>query len=79
MYDYDKLLDLICDKIHYVKTKDGYEYRGLLMNYYNGNIVMFTENGIVHEQYRNIEEMRPTKKISSKLQEMLEKAKKDND
>lgn len=79
MYDYDKLLDLIYDKVHYVKTKDGYEYRGLLINYYNGNVIMFTENGIVHEQYRNIEEMRPTKKISSKLQEMLEKAKKDND
>lgn len=79
MYDYNKLFDFACDKFYYVKTRDDYEYSGLLMNYYGGNIVMFTKNGIVHEQYRNIDVMRPTKKVSSELQEILEKVKKNND
>jgi hypothetical protein len=35
---------------------------------------MLTENGIVHEQYKNIETMRPTRKISDKFQEILEGA-----
>lgn len=79
MYDYNKLFDFACEKLYYVKLKDGYECRGLLMNYYGGNIVMLTEKGIVHEQYKNIETMLPTKKIPSELQEVLEKAKKNND
>jgi hypothetical protein len=74
MYDYDKLFSFVCEKLYYVKLKDGYEYRGLLMNYYGGNIVMFTENGIVHEQYKNIETMRPTRKVSDKFQEILKGA-----
>jgi hypothetical protein len=74
MYDYNKLFDYAYEKLHYVRTKDGYEYRGLLMNYYNGNIIMLTENGIVHEQYKNIETMRPTRKVSDKFQEILKGA-----
>ena len=79
MYDYNKLFDYACEKLYHVKFKDGYEYRGLLMNYYSGNIVMLTEKGIVHEQYHNIESMYPTKKISENFEKMLEGAKKNND
>lgn len=73
-YNYDILFDYACDKCYCVQTKDWYEYRGLLMNYHGGDIVLLTPNGIVHEEYKNIKVMRPIKKIPLELEEVLKLA-----
>jgi hypothetical protein len=74
-YDYNKLFEYACDKLYCVSFKDGRIYKGLLMNYYGGNIVLLTERGIVHEIYRNIESIMPTHKVSDNFKKILEDCK----
>lgn len=53
---------LACDK-YYIIEYDHYGYKqtvkGLLLNYYNGNIVLLADEGIYHLKYKDIIFMEP--------------------
>lgn len=80
-YDTNLLFEKACDKIYYVELDEEYKNRsllGLLLNYYGGNIILFTENGIAHIPYHNIKVMLPTKHVSDELKKILNECVKKN-
>jgi hypothetical protein len=82
MYNYQKLFDYACDKLYVIETKCFNTYKGLLLNYSYGNVVLLTEKGIVHLTKGDIYMMHPTKRVSEEFQKVLDDAKiklKEND
>ena len=56
----------VCDKNYIVEYNHyGYEntIKGKLLNYYSGNIVLLTEDGIYHLKYKDIIYMAPIKEV----------------
>ena len=52
----------VCDR-YYIIDYNHYGYtltvKGFLLNYYNGNIVLLSEDGIYHLKYKDIVFMKP--------------------
>lgn len=57
MYKY--LDKYTCDKCYYVETKNHGVFRGYMLNYNWGNIVMLSPKGIVHMPYSEISVLKP--------------------
>ena len=73
------ICEYACDR-YYVIDYNHYGYvstvKGLLLNYYNGNIVLLSEDGIYHLKYKDIVFMKPVNipsldKFSPKYKELL--------
>lgn len=45
---YKDLSKYVCDKYYYVETRTNGNYKGYMLNYDFGNIVMLTSIGILH-------------------------------
>lgn len=73
-YKYQMLFDWACDKCYYIETTDYIVYRGVLLNYCNGNIVLLSTKGIVHLPYSEVHRMYPLSKIPFELEEVLKSA-----
>lgn len=56
----NKLNDFVCNKFYMVDIGNSIE-KGLLLDYIHGNIVLLTENGIVHIKQKDIYFMKPIK------------------
>ena len=63
-----------CDKCYYIETTDYIVYRGVLLNYCNGNIVLLSTKGIVYLPYSEVHRMYPLSKIPFELEEVLKSA-----
>lgn len=74
-YNYDILFDYACDKCYYIETTDYLAYRGVLLNYHGGTIVLLSTKGMVHLPYSEIYRMYPLSKIPFELEEVLKSAK----
>ena len=73
-YNYQTLFYYACDKCYYVETSYYAVYRGILLNYNNGNIVLLSTKGMVHLPYNEIYRMYPLSKIPFDLEEVLKSA-----
>ena len=51
-----------CDK-EYIAETDDFKFRGILLNYNSGNVVLYNENDetICHIPYRDLKTLRPIK------------------
>lgn len=62
-----KLNDYICNKFYILEFKDGdgneYFTRGVLLDYANGNVKLFAEEGLYCVRYDNILLMKPAKNV----------------
>lgn len=79
------ICEYVCGRYYAIDyNHNGYTsiVKGLLLNYYNGNIVLLAENGIYHLKYKDIVFMKPIEphmdKLSKEFKEMLESFKGDN-
>ena len=57
----------VCDKYYAIQyNHDGYKstVKGLLLNYYSGNVVLLSEDGIYHLKYQDIVFMKPVNTLS---------------
>ena len=61
--DYKNYFIDCCDKKYFVETKEGYTFKGLMLNYNCGNIVLYNEENktICHISYNDIRTLRPIK------------------
>lgn len=84
-----KAFDYACGKYHiviYDRGHVGYKQRahahGLLLNYVNGKIVLLSDKGIYHLNYKDVIFMKPIEppldELSEEFKEVLESFKKDN-
>lgn len=71
MISYKNLDKYICDRVYRVETKDHGVFKGLLINYYWGNLVLLTVKGVVHLEYKDIAFMAPVKP-NDELQKMID-------
>ena len=87
MFDMSKVCEYVCDRYYHVtydRDAIGREKfaQGLLLNYYDGNIVLLSEKGIYHIKYNDIIFMEPIEprmdKLSEDFKELLESFRKDN-
>lgn len=53
-----------CDKTYIAVTLDGFSFKGILLNYNSGNIILFNEKDetICHIPFKDLETLRPAKK-----------------
>lgn len=70
MIKYKNLDKYICDKVYQVETKEYGIYKGYLLNYNYGNLVLLTISGVVHLRYKDITFMAPCRP-SEKLQKII--------
>lgn len=76
----------VCDKYYLIEY--GYQNftstaKGLLLNYYGGNIVLLAEEGIYHIKYKDIRFMKPIKtlqldKLNEEYQKLIKLIQEDN-
>ena len=79
MKDIFKAFDYACHKFYYVVYKR-YEFEqrveGLLLNYNGGNIVLLSESGIYHINYKDVIFMKPfdppVDRLSEEFNSLLE-------
>lgn len=67
LIDESEICAQVCDKNYIVEYNHcGYEniIKGKLLNYWSGNIVLLTEDGIYHLKYKDIIYMAPIKKAN---------------
>ena len=77
----------VCDRCYVVDyDHNGYTstIKGFLLNYYNGNVVLLSEDGIYHLKYKDIVFMKPAKvlsfdKFSSEYKELLKILQEDDE
>ena len=70
---YNKLDGYICDKYYYVETKSHGTFKGYMLNYNWGNIVMITPKGVIHMPYSEISILKPLKQApSEEFEKMVE-------
>lgn len=61
------ICEYVCNKYYAIQyNHDGYKstVKGLLLNYYSGNVVLLSEDGIYHLKYRDIIFMKPVNILS---------------
>ena len=76
----------VCDKYYLIEySYSGFTnaVRGLLLNYYGGNIVLLAEEGIYYIKYKDIRFMKPIKtlqleKLDEKYQKLIKFLQEDN-
>ena len=59
------------------------DIKGLLENYYGGNVILLAEDGVYHIKYKDIVHMRPVKmpsldKFNERYQELLKSLQEDD-
>lgn len=71
---YKNLSNYICNKYYYVETKEHGVFKGYILNYNFGNIVMLTLNGILHMPYSEICVLIPLReaKIDEDFKKMID-------
>ena len=84
--EYKCICGYVCDKyyiIDYNRCGDIQTAKGFLINYYGGNVVLLSEEGVYHIKYKDIVFMRPTKmpnldKFNEGYQNLLKLLQEDN-
>lgn len=71
MNGYKNLDKYICDKVYRVETNDHGTFKGFLLNYNWGNLVLLTVKGVVHLQHNDILFMTPIE-TDEKLQKIID-------
>lgn len=64
------ICEYVCNKYYAIQyNHDGYKstVKGLLLNYYSGNVVLLSEDGIYHLKYQDIIFMKPVKPLFNKF------------
>ena len=70
---YRKLDNYICDKYYHVETKTHGTFKGYMLNYNCGNIVMLTPKGVIHMPYSEVSILKPLNKAPNEEFEKIVK------
>ena len=67
-----KLLDFYtCNKYYYMETKNYGTFKGYMLNYNFGNIVMLSPKGVIHMPYSEVNILKPLSKAPNEEFEMM--------